>query len=103
MFPSQRGRSFAHISSLLLGAPRLDQVHDHDVAVAERKMIGVALLLHAIDLLNILKKHGRKLVEALIDDTRLKPDFTQKALRFPLAEQRNLHDVGESIVLQQFR
>ena len=38
-------------------APRLDQVHDHDVAVAERKMIGVALLLHALDLRHILKKH----------------------------------------------
>ena len=49
--------TFARNRSQILGAPRLDQVHDHDVAVAERKMIRVALLLHAFDLCHVLKKH----------------------------------------------
>ncbi len=73
------------------------------MAVAERKMIGVALLLHAFDLYHILKKYRLKLVEAVIDDTGSEPDLTQKALRFLLADQRNLHDVSGSIVLKQFR
>ncbi len=72
-----RNDSTADHWSKMLSAPRLNQIHDHDLAVAERNILGVALLLHAFDLYHILKKYRRKLVEAVIDDTGSESDLTQ--------------------------
>ncbi len=54
---------------LAISVPRLDQIHDHDVTIAEREMISVTRLLYAFDLRQILKKYGRKLIQTVIDDT----------------------------------
>src|SRR6185312_11591823 len=85
------------------GTRDLQQVGDHDVAVAEPEVVGVGELLHTVDLVGALREQLVELEEAEVDGAAAVAECLQLLGRALLADDRQLQDVGDSVVGERLR
>src|SRR5919201_6011564 len=82
-------------------ACHFEEIGDHDVLATEREVIGIRQLLDALDLLPVRLEDRREGEEAEINDARSQSGLFHKLRCAGLAQDGELHEVGDAILRQQ--
>src|SRR5581483_7196045 len=81
----------------------LEQVRHHDVLTGYGQVVRVRELLDALDLRLVLLEERTERAEAEVDDPALQAEALQPALGLALADDRELHEVGDAARLEYAR
>src|SRR5438105_3748510 len=86
-----------------LPARELEQVHDEDVLAANGEVVSVRELLNAADLIEVFLEDGTEGEEGEIDGLRFEASLLEPLGRLGLAEDGELHQVGDTVRREQSR